>query len=379
MDEKLQHTAEDTASPPKMKGPLSGVVVLSLAEQYPGPYATLLLADMGADVILVERPGEGDPARRYPKFYESLNRNKRSIVLNLKEKDNVASFKELVKKADVLLEGYRPGVMKRLGLSYENLSAINPGLIYLSITSFGQEGPYRNRPAHDFSCQGLAGVLYRQVRTHQLERPHDVAMADLSAATLAALAVSSALFARTSTGVGTYVDISMTDSLISWMCTYLGSALNGGNPEEGRHIEPALASFICSDGKLLTLSTTHEDNFWQSVCRVLGVEEIAHLNHQERIADALQLRAKLAEALLKRPRDEWGRLFDQNDIPWSPVHDLQDVPNDPQIMLRDMFTCQNGRWYVNQPIKFHNYETCITRPCPKLGEHTQAVLKQFQA
>lgn len=375
MEEKLQQTVENG----KLKGPLSGVVVLSLAEQYPGPYATLLLADMGADVILVERPGEGDPARRYPKFYESLNRNKRSITLNLKDKDNVASFKELVKQADVLLEGYRPGVMKRLGLSYEDLSAINPGLIYLSITSFGQEGPYRHRPAHDFSCQGLAGVLYRQVRTHNLERPHDVAMADLSAATLAALAISSALYARNTTGVGTYVDISMTDSLISWMCTYLGSELNGGNPEEGRHIEPALASFVCGDGKLLTLSTTHEDNFWQSVCHVLGVEEIGHLNHQERIADALQLRAKLAEALLKRPRAEWAELFDQNDIPWSPVHDLQEVPHDPQIALRDMFAYQDGRWYVNQPIKFNNYETGITRPCPKLGEHTEEVLKQFNA
>lgn len=204
-------------------------------------------------------------------------------------------------------------------------------------------------------------------------------MADLSAATNAALAITTALHARNKTGVGTYVDISMTDSLISWMNTYLSSQLNGGNPDEGRHIEPALASFVCGDGKLLTLSTTHEDDFWQRLCHILDLDEIGHLNHQERIADALELRAKLAKSLLTQPRDYWGKRFDEDDVPWSPVHDLQDVPEDPQIALRDMFAQFGGRWYVNQPIKFSNYETGISRGCPELGEHTAEVLKEFNA
>ena len=139
---------------------LDGIRIVCLAEQYPGPYATLLLADLGADVILVERPGSGDPARQFPGFHAALSRNKRSVVIDLKAEDGRRQLRDLVASADVLMEGFRPGTMERLGFGYAAVELLNPKLVYVSISGFGQSGPYRDRPAHDLSYQAIAGFLF---------------------------------------------------------------------------------------------------------------------------------------------------------------------------------------------------------------------------
>ena len=206
----------------------------------------MLLADLDADVILVERPGGGDPARAFPAVFQAMARNKRSICLDLKSDTGKRQFEVLAYTADVVLEDYRPGVMDRLGLGASALTALNPRLIYASISGFGQSGPYRDRTAHDLSCQGVAGHL----STDQVSA---VPYGDLAGAMFAALAIAAALFARERTGEGTVIDVSMADCLASWMTPFLGPALNGFTQLDLRS-EPAYGVFTCRDGRRLSLS-----------------------------------------------------------------------------------------------------------------------------
>lgn len=363
--------------------PLERVKILSLAEQYPGPYATLLLADLGAEVTLIERPNGGDPARKHKSLFSSLNRNKRSVVLDLKSAAGREALFELSKTADVLIEGYRPDVMKKLGLSYTELSPINRRLIYLSLTGFGQNGPYRRRPVHDLSCQGLAGVLFPQYRTGYPEKPAQLPVADLASGTLAAFGVVSALLARERTGHGCYIDLAMTDCLVSWMTAYLYASLNGKPMAEVYEEEPAYGIFVCADNKMITLSIPHEDNYWQALCRSTGLAHLASASHQDRVQHASDYRAQLAAAIAKETREAWADVFSTIEIPWGHVLDLNEVARDRQLRTRDLFvrlsTEDGGEWHVNQPLQFDCYKTGIRLPAPKLGEHTQDILSRCES
>ncbi|WP_292386979.1 CaiB/BaiF CoA-transferase family protein [Mesorhizobium sp.] len=358
--------------------PLEGVKVLSLAEQYPGPYATLLLADLGADVALIERPGGGDPARKLESLFSSLSRNKRSIVLDLKSSDGQRRLTELSTTADVLIEGYRPDVMKKFGLSYTALKQKNPRLIYLSLTGFGQNGPYRRRPTHDLSCQGVAGVLFQQRRTGRPQEPFQLPVADLASGTLAAFGVASALLARERTGHGCYIDLAMTDSLVSWMTAYHYAALNGRPMTEVYEEEPAYGTFVCADNEMITLSIPNEDHYWKALCECTGLDHLASTCHQDRVQHVAEYRQQLAAAIAGQRREEWRARFDAAEIPWGDVHDLHNVSIDPQLRTRDLFVRlkseQGAEWHVNQPLRFDCYKTGINLPAPKLGEHTREFL-----
>lgn len=361
--------------------PLEGIVVLSVAGHQPGPYATLLLADLGADVIVVERPNGGDPSREFPALYDSLNRSKRSICLDLKCEEDQANLRELVKSADVFIEGYRPGTVDRLGIDYPTLSAIKPDLIYASISGFGQDGPYRDRPAHDLSCQGLAGALFRQARNGKAEEPSYIPLSDLSSGMFATLGILSALFARMQTGLGTYIDTSMTESVTSLMTSYLYAAMNGEKLEEVVEPEPAYGSFVCRGGKMITLSVSEEDWFWTNLCKAFELDDIADLVHRERVEKVETLRLRLAETFARFSREELGEIFDKWDIPWGPLYDLSDVASDPHLRARGLFaeidnpSKQRRESFVSLPIKFSNYKTATMSPAPLLGQHTEEILK----
>jgi len=365
----------------KATRPLEDVLVLSMAEQYPGPYATLLLADLGARVIMIERPEGGDPARQLPAFFAAINRNKQSVVLDLKSRVGRDAIRRLAARTDVFLEGFRPGVAERLGVDYDTLTAANPRLIYASISGFGQTGPYRTRPAHDLSYLGLAGLLYRQAREHKTGETSDIPIGDLSAAMFAAIAVLTGMFARERTGKGTFVDVSVTDGLVSWMTGFLSPIMNGKPLEDQTLASPAYGAFICSDGSLLTLSIAHEDGFWQNLCRSVGLDEVAALNHSERILRSEELRRRIAASIRARTRDEWTDILDRADVPWSPIHDLTEVAQDPHLRVRGMFvqlasTSGSQEWHISQPLQFRGYKTDPTRPAPALGEHTEEVLRE---
>lgn len=358
--------------------PLSGLRVVSLAEQYPGPYATLLMADLGADVILVERPGQGDPARGFPGFHAALNRNKRSVAIDLKSDEGRCALRDLLVDADVMLEGFRPGTMQRLGFGYADVARINPRLVYVSITGFGQDGPCRDRPAHDLSYQAIAGLLFAQARSGRLAPPGELAIGDLASGMFAALGTLAALHQRTRTGQGQYVDVSMTDGLVSWMSVFLGPHMNG-QPQADIAAEPAYGTFRCGDGKLLTLSIAHEDGFWAALCGLLDMPDAAALRRPERVARCDALRGRIERALVRDPRDAWASRLDEAAIPWGPVNDLHEVVEDPHFNARGLFReipDANGRKqrFVAQPLKFGGHHPGPVRGVPALGEGNAELL-----
>ncbi|QBQ99359.1 CaiB/BaiF CoA transferase family protein [Paraburkholderia pallida] len=364
-----------------MSLPLEGIRIVTLAEQYPGPFATLVLADLGADVIIVERPSGGDPARQLPDFHAALNRGKRSVALDLKDEADRATLRRLIETADVLMEGFRPGTMARLGFGHEDVAKINPRTVYVSISGFGQTGPWRDRPAHDLSYQAIAGLLYRQAATGQIEASPDLAIGDLSSAMFAVAGCLAALLERTRTGRGKYVDVSMTDGLVSWMSVFLAPVMNGGQLGMAHiNAQPAYGVFRCADARLLTLSVTHEDWFWAPLCELLGLPALAPLGHAERSAREAELKPLIAEALMKRPRDEWAALLDRAGVAWGPVNSLEEVTQDPHFRERGMFRSvreRDGResWYVAQPLIFGDAgHPGPVSGVPAVGEHNDAIL-----
>ncbi|QXC46481.1 CaiB/BaiF CoA transferase family protein [Rhodococcus qingshengii] len=359
--------------------PLSGLRIVTAAEQYPGPYATMILADLGAEVIIVERPGAGDPTRAFPSFHAALNRNKRSVALDLKSAEGCAGLRRLLGTADVFIEGFRPGTMTRLGFGPDDVSAINSQTVYVSITGFGQTGPNRLRAAHDISYQASAGLLHARVADRDTSAIDELALGDLSSGTFAVVGTLAALLARQQTGRGAHVDVSMTDGLVSWLTASLVPSLNDQpNPELGS-AEPAYGLFACADGKLLSLSVAYEDWFWEPLCDLLDMSDVRELPRAARIRGRVALRDRLENALLQRTRDEWSGLLDAADIAWSPVLDIAEVQQDKHFRDRDLFhavplTDGTTLTCVAQPLMFDGARPGPTRGTPQLGEANRDLL-----
>ncbi|HTK62543.1 MAG TPA: CaiB/BaiF CoA-transferase family protein [Pseudonocardia sp.] len=393
--------------------PLAGYRVLSLAEQYPGPFATLLLSDLGADVVQVERPGGGDPARRYPAFHAALNRGKRSAAIDLKHPDGVAAVRALAARADVLLEGFRPGVMDRLGLGAQQLTGGNPGLVYVSVSGFGQTGPYRDRPAHDLSYQAMTGLLDIGVLeagrrdtgpldagpldtgppdagpldTGPLDAgPLDAAalpdalpvlsLADLTSGLFAAIAALTGLAGRAGNGGrGGHYDVSMFDSLVSLMTTHLVPAANSA-ASETLGDDPGYGCYPTGDGRWLSLSIAFEDHFWHALCGVLDLPGYATLGGATRVERRAELRAAIAGALGSRPLAEWETELAAAGVPFGAVRTPAELLGDPHLRARGMLTRVSEEIHLRQPLVIDGHAPGPRTGCPGLGEHTEAVLAE---
>lgn len=361
-----------------MDSALAGVKVLSMAWQYPGPYCSMLLADMGANVIMLEPPGIGDPSRLMPCFFSAINRNKRSITLNLATEKGREVCHRLAQSSDVVTEGFRPGIAERLGVDYHSLKQVNPRLIYASISGYGQDGPYRDWPAHDLSYQGVAGMLAAQISAKGTSlTPPPVAIADLSSAMFTALAILAALYAREKTGKGQYIDVSMTDGLVSWMSVPLTCYLQQG--EAGLRGMPGYGIFETKDGRFVTLSMTYEDHFWRNLCTVIGKQDLGQLSREERSAKQQELVSLLRAVFLTKTRDEWLKLLISADVPCGPAYELAEVITDPQLRHRGMFVelddpRKGKRTFVAPSLKFSDTPAGIRMPPPELGEHTEEIL-----
>lgn len=361
--------------------PLERLRILSLAEQYPGPYATLLLADLGADVVLVERPRGGDPARGVSHgFFEALNRNKRSIAIDLKHPAGRELFLELADEADVVLEGFRPGTMDRLGLGAAVLAQRNPRLIYVSISGFGQDGPLRDRLAHDLTFQAMAGLLHDRLRSGDAGGRPALEIGDLSSGLFAAVGTLAGLLSRERTGRGSHVDVSMFDGLVSLMTALLVPAINGMGAV-GLPRQPAYGLFDTADGGMLSLSIAHEDRFWRELCDATGLgEDAAELPLADRETRFEELRGRLAERLRQESLAYWLERFDGTDICFGPVRDIADVEAEPHLAARRMIVevAADGEnpavRHVRQPLRVDGTAPGPTRHAPALGQHTVAVL-----
>jgi crotonobetainyl-CoA:carnitine CoA-transferase CaiB-like acyl-CoA transferase len=363
---------------------LEGLKIVSMAEQFPGPFATMLMADMGADVIMVERPGAGDPSRFLPPFFETLNRGKRSVALDVKTPADKANLLNLIGDADIFLEGFRPGKLAKIGLGYDDLAKINPRLIYASISGYGQDGPYRDRPGHDISYQGVGGALYERLGDTEAGAPSNILLGDVSSALFATIGVLAALEARHHSGKGCYIDVAMSDTVTSFMTAQLGMALNGGEKLPGPSAEPGYDLFRTSDGKGITISVAHEDDYWLRLCMAVGLPEFAKLPRRDRVGRRDEINGAIREAVAKQPFEHWDRVFTASDQMFGPAHDRADVASDPHAIARKLietFVHPDGRKQIvlRQPLKFHGYENAAITPSPKVGEHNDALFGTLEA
>lgn len=361
---------------------LSGLKVLDLSRLLPGPFCTLMLADMGADVLKIESPSGGDYARYYPPmageygaFFAGINRNKRSMTLNLKDEKGVYVLQKLVEEADILVESFRPGVMDRLCLGYETLSDINEGLIYCSISGYGQTGPMKEKAGHDLNYLARAGLLEQNGRSSEMPVVPGFQLADIAGGALyAAVGILGALHKRDRTGKGAHVDISMTDGALSFHLP-LHSTLAAGQPQErGEGMLtgglPCYNIYETKDGRYLSVGSL-EPKFWMGFVQVIDAPELAGegMNAGEKSEET---RRQVADKLRQKTLAEWVRLFDEADVCVEPVRSPAEVLEDELFQARHMFFDIAGVHQTRTPL------TPVDRDhtaAPTLGEHTDEVLE----
>jgi crotonobetainyl-CoA:carnitine CoA-transferase CaiB-like acyl-CoA transferase len=348
---------------------LEGTRVLDLSIWRPGPYATQLLVDLGADVIKVEPPG-GDPMRAYPDLFASLNASKRGISLDLKDPADLATALALAADADVIIEGFRPGVVDRLGVGYEAVHADNPSVIYCSISGLGQTGPLAQAPGHDINYQAWSGALAPEGGP---PRSAAVPIADLAAGMAAALGVCAALVRRAATGEGELVDVAMTDVLASWTGAVAPQAR--GTDPHARGV-PGYGTFVTADGHHLALGVISEDHFWRPLCTALGLADAdATLGFVERMANGEELQARVAGAIAGRDRDELVTALQAVDVPVAPVLDRAgmlalDHHRARGVVAQDPWSTAPS---IGYPIRFTEHPAPVPRtPPPALDEHRGA-------
>lgn len=370
--------------------PLAGIKVLDLSRMGPGPFCTMLLADLGADVIKIEQRGFGiiplQVSEETWAAHYAIDRNKRSIILDFKMKEARQVFYELVGTADVVLEGFRPRVVKRLKLDYKTVRKINPRIIYCSLTGYGQDGPYCDLPGHDINYISMAGVLSAMaIRNGQPAVPLNLVGDYAGGGLQAAFSIVVALLARDKTGKGQFIDVAMVDgiiSLLSWEASLFFAG--GGVPKWGD--TPLTGSVPCGcvyktkGGGFISIGC-FEAKFWENLCRALGREDL--IPYQFATGDEKEkVVSQLTNIFLTKTKDEWFQLLSPKDIPIAPVHNLDEVFSDPQVLHRKMVEVVNhpklGKVkQVGIPTKFSLTPGKIRSTSPLPGQNTEEILKEL--
>jgi len=374
---------------------LNKLKVLDLTTHLSGPYCSMILADHGADVVKVENPNGGDPLRHSPPFQEGesapfmlWNRNKRSVVLDLKKHDDLRILKQMAEKADVMIENFRPGAVKRLGIDYDAISKINPTIIYCSISGFGQTGPYAGRGGFDLIANAMSGLM-------SINGPADgppfripIPVSDICAGMHAAIGILMALTNRQNTGVGQYIDTSLFEAGISLgVYEAAGVFANGEVPErlgQAHRGSAPYQMFETADG-YITVGGAQE-NFWIALCEVLGCEhflvEPRYKTKKDRVKNHVRLAGDLTAFFKKYPTQKIWKLLDDKGIPAGPVLNHVDVFNDPQTIARGMVErvyhpkvgCMKT---LGSPVKLSKTPAKISKSAPLFGEHTDEVLSDW--
>lgn len=363
---------------------LDGVTVLDLTTQLPGPYCTMILGDLGAEVIKLESP-TGDPLRAYPPMFDSVNRGKRSLALDLKRPEGKAILGRLAARADLMVEGFRPGVAARLAVDYPTIAQTKPDIVYCAISGFGQDGPDRDRPGHDLNYLALGGVLGLEVPIAGRPSPPPVLVSDLAAGQFAAIALLAALVGRMRTGVGQYIDLSMTDGVVAWAGTELARFhAEGRSPERPNvTVAPHYEIFATADGEFVSLGIVYEDHFWRNLCDLLGLDGWRGWAHDERLRRSEEIRGELRRIFFRRTRAQSERLFSGADVPFAGVASLAEVLQNPQFRHREVFaevpssTGSGTSRQVGLPMKFSRAESAPRGAPPRLGEHTAEILAEL--
>jgi len=360
---------------------LDGVRVLDLSLFLPGPMLTLMMADHGADVIKVEPAGEGEPTRNLGAekngaavWFRNTHRGKRSIQLDLKAQAGQAAFWALARDADVLIEAFRPGVVDRLGVGYDAVRAVNPRIVYCSISAFGQDGRYRVRPAHDLAVQALAGMVAQTEGFDGKPAPPGMAAADALSSLTALSGVLMALLRARETGVGDYVDVAMLDSLLAWTPNLTSRMFATGEPLIPKHErsfggQAMNAIYETSDGQWIVLGGS-EMKFARNLLEGLGRLDLLDYADLPPGPGQDPLRAFFRETFKTRTRAAWEMWFDGRDVCFAPVRTLKEAFDDPAAREREMIAFdEDGSEIVGTPIKFREEPARIDPRLPRLNEH----------
>lgn len=367
------------------RGPLEGVRVIELARILAGPWAGQTLADLGADVLKIESP-QGDDTRawgppfierdgeRSAAYFHSCNRGKRSEVVDLASADGQARMRDLIAGADILIENFKVGGLTKYGLDYAGAAAINPGLIYCSITGFGQDGPYAHRAGYDYIIQGMSGLMSVTGEPDGLPQRAGVAITDLFTGLYSVSGILAALHQRHRTGKGQHIDMSLLDCAVAATANQALNYLSTGTPP-GRtgNYHPNLTPyqvFDCADGYIII--ATGNDPQYQRLCRLLGLDDMAedpvYLRNSDRIANREAMIARLMAETRKRSKSDLLRGCEAEGIPAGPINDMAEVFADPQVAARGLRIAPEGVPGVRAPFRFSDAELVLERPAPKLGE-----------
>ncbi len=368
---------------------LEGVTVLEFASYVSGPYAGMLLGDLGADIIKIEDPKSGDPFRGwgaadYSATFGSVNRNKKSVILDLKSPEGVATARALAEKADVIIENYRTGTMDRLGLGWDELSKKNPRLIYCSITGFGTTGPYAQRPGYDTVGQAM-GALLSVLTDLDDPKPMGVSLSDHLTGIMAAYGVLGALMARERTGRGQRIETSLLAATLAFLGENAARYFEEGNiPRRKTRTQTAqVYAFVGADKKAFVVHLSSPPKFWEGLCRVAGhpewIEDARFKTKADRRKAYDTLHAGFQSVFSTKPRDHWLDALLAADVPSAPIYTLDEALNDPQVrhlgMVKELDHPKVGKIkLLGGAVSFSDTPSEITSPAPTHGQHTEEVL-----
>jgi alpha-methylacyl-CoA racemase len=378
------HESVDSEPVGASEPPLRGVRVLDLTRLVPGPVCTQHLADLGADVVKVEDTGAGDYAP--PALRAIVNRNKRGLQLDLKQPAGVDAFLRLVRDADVVVEGFRPGAMAQLGLGYERVAAVNPRIVYCSLTGYGQDGPYRDWPGHDLNYCGHAGVADQVGIDADTPALSNLPIADLMGGALtAAMGILAALFDASRTGRGRHLDIAMADGALAHAVMPLATLAAAGHTRRAGAdtLTGGLACYALyrtADARFVAVGAL-ERKFWQALCEAIGRSDLAPLHRTGDAATEARVRAELAAIFGERPLSHWEARLAHADCCVSPVHTLEEALADPHFRARGMVVDSvdptvGPLKQVACPVKMSRYGFELRRHAPRPGEHTVELLRE---
>jgi len=372
--------------------PLQGLRVIDLTQDFAGPFCTMILSDLGAEVIKIEKPDGGDETRAWgPPFIDgisyyflSLNRGKKSVVLDLKKREAQKIVRKLVVDSDIFVESSRPGQMSRFNLDYPKLRKLNKALVYASISSFGQTGPYRDRLGYDIVAFAMSGIMSSTGEEGRAPIRMSVPVADIAAGHYASTAILAALSRRLVTGRGDYIDLSLHDSIVSWL-TYQASYYfaTGREPQRLGSAHPSIVpyeAFRCEDRDLVL--AVGNDHQWKNFCHVTGLERLItdrrFSTNPARVKNRHLLIPVLQQMFRRKKAKEWHRILVQAQVPATPVFNIRDVARDPQIRNRRMIIRSDGDVsHLGSPMRFYETKPKRTASAPQLGQHTREILAEL--
>jgi crotonobetainyl-CoA:carnitine CoA-transferase CaiB-like acyl-CoA transferase len=362
--------------------PLSGIRVLDLTWLLPGPFATGILADLGAEVIKIERPDGGDYLReRSPSLFERVNLGKRSVVLDLKSEKGLADFYRLVATSDIVIEGFRPGVAKRLRIDPEALASIKGNLIHLTLTGYGQTGPMAQRAGHDVNYLAFAGALSIPGHWGEAPRRSGLPVGDLAAALYAVINILAALRQRDRDGRGTVVDLAITDAVLHWSNTRFGEFDPVAESDAWAHVAPGNDIFTTADGKVVTIGLI-EEKFWINFCEAVRRPDLKPMFGQRNETAKVQIRNAVTELIAAQPLVFWESVLTSADIPYAAVNCPQAALEEPQFVARGMVSNLEGPFGKALPVValpgcafgVTRFAPQTLRRAPELGADTDVLL-----